>query len=313
MTRRLVLAAGTLAAVSLLASCSTVDKPIATVNGVDIDRDSFEARTSDLTLAEFAQVAPSELGEDVLDGTAARQIATSLVQQEIVRQALVERNITVSAETRASQEDQLSQGLTTWSQATESTKGRLIDFLAGIDSLFQSVATPPEEAAALYEAGPAESGIVCVSHILVTTEAEAEAVEARLADGEDFATLAAEVSTDGSAAQGGVLTDPNTGSPCIDVAAFAASFVAPFVDGTLAAEVGVPTAPVQSDFGFHIIRLAPYDEVADVIAQTIDAAAQQQLVTDIFDAADVSVSSSIGTWSDEQRQIVALDQAAPAA
>lgn len=314
MTRRLVLAAGTLAAASLFASCSTVDKPIATVNGVEIDRETFESNAADPTMAEFAQITATDLAGDVLDGPAAREIATYLVQDEIVRQALADRDVTISDDARTGQEDILSQGLATWPTADESTKAFLVEFLAGVDSLFQSVATPADELQAMYEAGPTESGIVCVSHILVEKESEAEAVVARLADGEDFATVAAEVSTDtGSAAQGGALSDPNTGAPCIDIATFAQTFVPEFVEGALSAEVGVPTAPVASDFGFHIIRLAPFADVADVIAPLVDGEAQQLIVAEVFDAADVSVSSSIGAWSGAQRQIVALGDVPPAA
>ncbi|MGI9644513.1 MAG: peptidylprolyl isomerase, partial [Ilumatobacteraceae bacterium] len=73
--------------------------------------------------------------------------------------------------------------------------------------------------------------------------------------GVPFPELAAERSTDtGSGLQGGVLA-------CTSTDEFRRNFVTPFVDGALDAEIDVPTDPVESDFGFHIIRVRPFDEV----------------------------------------------------
>lgn len=118
-------------------------------------------------------------------------------------------------------------------------------------------AVPTDVLRAEYERGPTESDMACTRHILVATEAEAEDVLDRLADGETFADVAAEVSTDtGSAASGGSLGCMNTGE-------FAQTFIPEFVTPALAAEVGVPVGPVESQFGFHVIELVPFDELTD--------------------------------------------------
>jgi foldase protein PrsA len=91
-----------------------------------------------------------------------------------------------------------------------------------------------------------------LEHILVdpADEATATALYEQVIDGADFAALAEEFSIDpGSAAQGGRLAwSPTT------------AYVAEFRDAADALAVGEVSEPVQSDFGWHIIRKA--DEVA---------------------------------------------------
>src|SRR6185295_5071456 len=58
----------------------------------------------------------------------------------------------------------------------------------------------------VFDEDPSQFAEVCASHILVNTKDEADAVEDRLASGEDFAAVAQDVSIDsGSAGAGGDL------------------------------------------------------------------------------------------------------------
>lgn len=82
-------------------------------------------------------------------------------------------------------------------------------------------------------------------HILVADEATAKELIEKINAGEDFATLATEHSIDpASAANGGELGWFSTGK-----------MVAPFEDAAYALELNTISAPVQSDFGFHIIQI----------------------------------------------------------
>lgn len=82
-------------------------------------------------------------------------------------------------------------------------------------------------------------------HILVESKDEAEALRKRLLDGEDFAELAREHSTDlGSGANGGDLGWFGRGV-----------MVAPFEEAAFALAVGDISPLVQSQFGYHIIRV----------------------------------------------------------
>lgn len=89
------------------------------------------------------------------------------------------------------------------------------------------------------------------SHILVDTEEEAQEIIERIEKGEDFSSLAKELSTDlGSGANGGDLDYFNY-----------AKMVQPFSEAAFALEIGEVSAPVQTDFGYHIIKLT--DRIVD--------------------------------------------------
>jgi len=85
-----------------------------------------------------------------------------------------------------------------------------------------------------------------VRHILVASEAEAKAIIVQIKDGADFSKLAAEKSSDeGTKAQGGELQW-----------AVATSYVRPFAEALARLKKGGMTdAPVQTNFGWHVIRV----------------------------------------------------------
>lgn len=84
------------------------------------------------------------------------------------------------------------------------------------------------------------------SHILVATEAEAEAVAKRLKDGEDFAAVATDISIDRGTQTGGG-----------DLGWFQAdAMVASFFKAIFALETGEISEPFESEFGWHIAKLA---------------------------------------------------------
>lgn len=81
------------------------------------------------------------------------------------------------------------------------------------------------------------------AHILVDSQEKANELKAELDNGADFATLAKANSTDtGSGANGGDLGWFGMGQ-----------MVKPFEDAVIAAELGKVTAPVQSNFGWHLV------------------------------------------------------------
>lgn len=84
---------------------------------------------------------------------------------------------------------------------------------------------------------------VSAQHILVDQEFEAQDILKKIEAGEDFAQLAKDFSSCGSAAQGGDLGEFGRGM-----------MVKPFEDATFALEVGQVSAPVKTQFGYHIIK-----------------------------------------------------------
>ena len=91
---------------------------------------------------------------------------------------------------------------------------------------------------------PHEYTSVKASHILVPTEAEAKAVKAMLDDGSDFAILARKYSQCPSKAVGGDLGYFRRGQ-----------MVKEFETAAFTLPVGVVSEPVQTQFGWHLIKV----------------------------------------------------------
>lgn len=97
---------------------------------------------------------------------------------------------------------------------------------------------------------------IWIQHILVDSEELANLVLARLADGEDWSKLAAQYSTDASNAQNGGDLGWNGRD---------AGFVPEFTEAAFKLQQAEVSAPIQTQFGWHIIRvlgreMRPIDE-----------------------------------------------------
>jgi len=128
-----------------------------------------------------------------------------------------------------------------------------------------------------------------VSHILVASLAEAQAIKAALTAGADFATLALQHSTDqASAIRGG-----NLG--CLD----SQQFVAPFAQAAQTLPIGQVSDPVQTQYGFHLIVVSdqpPASEIESVALDQVLSLARGEAVT---------VDPRYGTWDRRNGRVVA--------
>lgn len=125
-----------------------------------------------------------------------------------------------------------------------------------------------------------------VRHILVEKEDEAKAIIADLGKGGDFAKIAKDKSKDpGSKDNGG---DLDWGP--------AARYVKPFADALMAMKKGqTSTAPVKTDFGFHVLRLEdvrpiqvpPFDEMKEQFRQRAQQQQVQRMMLDLRSKAKV--------------------------
>jgi peptidyl-prolyl cis-trans isomerase C len=112
------------------------------------------------------------------------------------------------------------------------------------------------------------------SHILVETEEEAAAIKAEVEGGADFAALALEKSTGPSGPNGGDLGWFGPGM-----------MVEPFEQAVMGLEPGQVSDPVQTQFGWHVIRL---NETRMKEAPELDAVREEltsELQTRAVDAA----------------------------
>jgi peptidyl-prolyl cis-trans isomerase D len=132
---------------------------------------------------------------------------------------------------------------------------------------------------------------VWARHILVASEEEALAVIERLNAGEDFATVAQQMSTDSSNTSGG------------DLGWFARGQMVPtFEDAAFALQIGELSQPVQSDSGYHIIQLLGREERP--LTESQISSAQQKAYNDWL--AKAKTETTIETY-DRWMEIVPTD------
>ncbi len=122
------------------------------------------------------------------------------------------------------------------------------------------------------------------AHILVETEEAALEVKAKLDDGADFVELAKETSTGPSAPNGG------------DLGWFGKGQMVPEFETAVATlEKGAISEPIQTQFGWHVIKLndtreTPKPTYEDVLPQLTDYATQllmDEKITAVTEAADI--------------------------
>lgn len=255
----LLLVAASLALVPVPAAAD--DPVIARVNGVDIKQSALDFAASEVG-HRLANLAPQD-------------------RKMVLLQYVIENELMAGA----GQKDNLDK--------TESFPGRVAyhQRRALRDAFFDakiSDAVSEAEAKKIFDEKIAEmkpEQEVHARHILVATENEAKEIVERLKKGDDFAALAKEKSRDASAEGGDLGFFPR------------GQMLKPFEDAAFALDVGEISEPVQTQFGWHVIKveekrdqpLPAFNQVKEaIIAQLVQAKAQQ-VVTGLRDAAEIEV------------------------
>lgn len=143
---------------------------------------------------------------------------------------------------------------------------------------------------ATYDSADQESEFKA-AHILVETEDEAKALVEELNGGADFAALAKEKSTGPSGPNGGALGWFGKGM-----------MVPEFENAVLAMEPGAISAPVKTQFGWHVIKLEetrikqapPLDQVRDELRVKLEQDAVKAHIDALVEKATVNTSGSEG-------------------
>ncbi|MCB1543465.1 MAG: peptidylprolyl isomerase, partial [Rhodoblastus sp.] len=150
-----------------------------------------------------------------------------------------------------------------------------------------------EEAIKDYE--PKEE--VHARHILVKTEEEAKDIKAKIDAGASFEEMAKEHSTDGSSQNGGDL-DYFTKEMMVE----------PFGNAAFSMEVGAVSDPVQTQFGWHLIKVEdkrmsappPLEDVRDDIARELAQTARRDYITGLREAAKIERKDEAGAAPAQQ-------------
>lgn len=238
-------------AADAVTSTATADTVIARVGGVDITLGNAIALRTQLP-QQFAQVP---------DATLFPAVVQQLIEQEVLAQSHAD-NLSHREQILLQNENR---NFIANSALVAAVNAAVTD---------ESIAAAYDAFAAQYAAGDPVTEYHA-AHILVATEDEAQQVEAALADGRDFADVAREMSTDGSAQNGG------------DLGWFAAGAMIPdFQAAVEALEPGQVSQPVQTRFGWHVIKLEdtriqqvpPLEQVRNDLVQQIQRDASRALI-----------------------------------
>jgi foldase protein PrsA len=317
--RTLTRIAGIAAGALFLAACSgsVPSDAAATVNGETIPLDLLETQVEaqvDNPEGQFANLEGDERTTQI-EGLQ-RQVLTNMIRIEMFNQLAEEEGIEVTEEEVQDRWDQEvsfqgdEQALRDLIESIGLTEEQAREQLRSVvaqeklrEQLTADLAPDEEELRDLYEERSDQWEQVEASHILVETEEEADAIIGLLERGRDFAELAEARSTDtGSAQQGGSLGSQPRGT-----------FVPEFEEAVWNAEEGEIVGPVQTQFGFHVIRVdrfvtQSFEDVRDTLANELSQGEQdrvfQEYVEEAFQEAEIEVSSRFGEWDAETGAVV---------
>ncbi|UWQ01596.1 peptidylprolyl isomerase [Aliiroseovarius crassostreae] len=229
---------------------------LATVNGDDITLGHLIVARQ--ALPQQYQTLPNEV---LLQG-----LLEQVIQQTVLGQAMGELSRRAELELENQRRAMVAEEKIDAVIATAVTEEAL---QAAYDEVFANAEPSPE-----YNA----------SHILVETEEAAKELVTKLEAGTDFAELAKEFSTGPSGPNGGELGWFGPGM-----------MVKPFEEAVVALEPGQVSAPVETQFGWHVVKLndsrvkgAPtLDEVREELTAKIENDAVEQAVQGLLEAATI--------------------------
>jgi peptidyl-prolyl cis-trans isomerase C len=232
---------------ALVASTAAFAQNIAVVNGKPIPKAREDAWVEQLK--KQGQQDSPKMREQVKD---------QLIQREVFMQEVQKRGLADKPEVKF--------------QLDVQRQNALIQALMR-DELARNPITDAEIKAAYEEQKKATGGKEYkVRHILVESEAEAKDITAQIKKGAKFEDLAKKSKDPGSAQRGGELDWAGAGN-----------YVKPFSDAMVKLDKGQMTeAPVQSQFGWHVIRVddvreAQFPPLEQVTPQIREALQQQKV------------------------------------
>ncbi len=238
-----------LLAVSLLAIILTV--------ATGCSKDSKASTDETVATIGDEKITKDELYE-VLVQSAGQEALTAMIDDKVVALELKKEKVSVSDKEvdaefaiyieNAGGQEAFEAALKQNAMTEKKFKENIIDYLSIRKIIEPRIKITDEDIKAYFEENKDsfnEEEQVAASHILVEDEATAKKVEKKLADGEDFATLAKEFSTDTmSAENGGELGLFPRGK-----------MVAEFEKAAFSMKVDEISAPVKTEHGYHIIHV----------------------------------------------------------
>lgn len=282
----------------VISSCGSTSNSAAEIGGQKISRDELE-----LTITELSDAGQTPVVDGEIAGDTARSVLTALVQGAAAKVILKKYGQEITKADRDEVSATIKQNTDT-TAFSDHLKELIIELNSGSLALKRIVAPDAETAAKMYNASPASLGVMCVRHLVVKAEATAKEALAKISGGADFAEVAGEYSIEPNAKEsGGALSgDKNA---CMLLSEYQSSFDPDFTAGALLAKPGVATGPVKSSFGYHIILIRPFVEVATDISALLEVNAGDLLFNGYITTSKIKVDSAYGRWNSARGAIVA--------
>lgn len=309
MTTRLRPAAALVAGLALLlAACGSSAPFAARVDGRSIGQDALEDElrfiaSNEEYLSSIEERLPVRgLGQGTFDAAFTAEVLTRQILYSLVRSEVDRRDLQVSERDLDAARPAVAQqtgGTEVLDAFPAPYRSLLVRRAAELNTLTISLIgqlSGEEAARTYYESHPDEFRRACVRHVLVDSLEKANAVKGRLDGGQDFAAVARAESQDTlTAGQGGDLgCDITPDTP----------FVGEFLAAVFAQPVGEAGPPVQTSFGFHVIKVTsrevpPFEAVAPDALRKVVAGGQPKLrewLEVAIDRAEITVAPRYGTF-----------------
>jgi parvulin-like peptidyl-prolyl isomerase len=294
-TRRVAVASFAIAGCLALSSCATFSRnsDAAVVNGTEIPRDRLES-----FIDEFAANQQFPLVDGVVQLDDARNLLAGMIKANVYTSFLREQGKPLTEAQRDAVREQLGDG------GVESLSKELQAVIVEVNAATEAIKeiNPPSDTdiEKLYAEKPSLTGAMCASHVVVKKKETAEKVLSILAKGAKFADVAKKYSIEPAAkTSGGSLmgqSEDGTTNPCMSILEYQQNFDPAFTRGAIAASAGIPYGPVQSSFGWHVILLAPWDEVKADALSLVKADPGPNLATGWLANADITIDPAYGRW-----------------
>ena len=277
---------------TVLTSCGTISqsKNVLTVNGTNYTIAQFERLSKELI---STKQLPSTTGQ--ITGADSKNVLSALVRFIMDNEFLQANGESITDLDRKTITDTIpaDDPYHSWSQELQ----RLSIDLSVAKTVVARVKTPDsKKLEKMYSASPGSTGALCIRHIVVATEKESRNILKQLNDGADFISLAKEFSTESTAKETGGAIQLEA-SDCIPMVNFPDVYDLDFIQAVLAAKVGVPSGPIKSSLGYHIIMNRPYSEIAESLSKLPAADSGPRLALGFFLTSKVTINPKFGTWN----------------
>jgi parvulin-like peptidyl-prolyl isomerase len=297
---RSVLALGVVVVVGVVgAGCASVRPSALTVNGEELSRSSVDDELQAIADNPGLEDRISS-SEGTIKSSGGAIWLTQLAQQQVVDREVQRRDLDVTAEDREAGQARAESffGPQVFAAFPEWFRDRVIARYSRQQALLRDLGTAPTDAdvRAEYDTAIAELRSQCpsgrfVSHILVPSQQLAAGLAAQVRAGTSFEQLASQQSSDSASARnGGALG-------CID----GQQLVPAFQQAAAALPLNQVSAPVQTQFGWHVILVRdtiPFELLEGALRLRVEQqnpAAQREL-DELVAKADVDVDPRYGRW-----------------